>query len=118
MAGGINTFGYVQGNPLNYSDPLGLCAGLACAPIDWPDWMRDTHDSDEEEYSRCQFRCFIDPSTTIVTMAITKGIGTSSTGAAAAGHTVKAGGKGLDVFNISKCLLDCDEEFPNCAAKE
>ncbi len=35
LDGGLNTFGYVYGNPLMYSDPDGLCplAGAICVPV-------------------------------------------------------------------------------------
>ncbi|WP_275472453.1 RHS repeat domain-containing protein, partial [Pseudomonas citronellolis] len=31
LEGGLNTYGYVEGNPLNYLDPLGLSSIAACA---------------------------------------------------------------------------------------
>jgi uncharacterized protein RhaS with RHS repeats len=47
-AGGMNMYGYVGGDPVNFVDPLGTCPeGSVREKIDTPDWTPPSDDSGE-----------------------------------------------------------------------
>lgn len=106
LEGGVNTYVYAESSPLNDIDFFGLLKS-----------GRNKNTGDPNNKTVCQVSCFIDPTTTIVTtaisLAITKGLGSSVSGHLSR-HATKSGGRIFDGFNVPRCLDECDETYPEC----